>query len=331
MRRLGAGPGRMKPIDKLSLGWRTELIFHRFDGEVVARDDCLLVRTSSNPTFYWGNFLLFDRPPRDGDAAAWLAAFNAEIADRQPESRHLAFGIDGNADFALPPDFAALGVAKFASVVLTMQPTQLRAPRKPLGAGLTMRALRLPDEAPLAVDLQVASDMHGYEPTGYRVFRERQMARYGRMAAAGLGHWFGIFADTADGQALVADCGLFRDGPGPGASAGRRAVLSRAAPHGGSERSEPGVGWLGRFQFVSTHPAWRRRGLCSALIHAVCQHGFEAMGLASLVIVADPDDVAIGLYESLGFVREHRLWYLERRPPADRDPSTQVRRVDKQA
>jgi hypothetical protein len=36
------------------------------------------------------------------------------------------------------------------------------------------------------------------------------------------------------------------------------------------------------------------------------------MGLASLVIVADPHDVAIGLYEALGFARDHALWYIER-------------------
>ena len=71
---------------------------------------------------------------------------------------------------------------------------------------------------------------------------------------------------------------------------------------------------LGRFQFVSTHPAWRRRGLCSALIHAVCRHGFDSMGLHTLVIVADPNDVAMSLYESLGFQRGVTTWQLERRP-----------------
>lgn len=300
----------MKAVDALSLGWRTELIFHRFDGEVIARDDHLLVRTPHNPTFYWGNFLLFDRPPREGDAARWRALFDTQIAQRQSESRHLAFGIEGDAGFELPADMAALGVSKFSSVVLTMRPGQLRLPRKPLAPDFRMRALRLPHEAPLAVELQVASDEKRYEPAGYRVFRERQMARHGRMVAAGLGDWFGIF--TVDGGNLVADCGLFRDGPGPGAPAQRR-----AAPLGGGKRGELGAASVGRFQFVSTHPAWRRRGLCSALIHAVCRHGFEAMGLASLVIVADPDDVAIGLYESLGFERDHRMWYLERRPAAD--------------
>jgi len=281
----------MRPIEALSLGWRTELIFHRFDGEVAPRADHLLIRTPRNPTYYWGNFLLFDRAPREGDAARWLALFDDEVARPQPESRHLAFGIDGAPPASLPPDFAAVGAKLFTSSVLTMRREQLRAPRRSLPASFAIRPLRLPDEAAAAADHQVASDPGGYEPVGYRVFRERRMAGYGRMAQAGLGDWFGVFAATPQGEALVADCGLFRDGFGPRA--------------------------LGRFQSVATHPAWRRQGLCTALMHAVCTHGFDTLGLESLVILADPTDVAVGLYESVGFVRDHALGYIERRPPGD--------------
>jgi hypothetical protein len=38
----------------------------------------------------------------------------------------------------------------------------------------------------------------------------------------------------------------------------------------------------------------------------------------TLVIVADPDDVAIGVYESLGFVRGASTWQIERPPAASR-------------
>jgi RimJ/RimL family protein N-acetyltransferase len=267
-----------------SLGWRTDLIFARFDGEVVPRNDHLVIRTPHNPGFWWGNFLLFDHAPQPGDAARWLACFAAEIVARQPETQHVSFGVDSEAAFELPADFAAAGLAMHASTVLTMRPEQLRAPRRPLGGAFRVAALRLPEQAAAAVELQVAADAGATEPEpAYRLFRQRQMQRYEAMARAGMGDWFAVFA----GDEMVADCGLFH---APGES-------------------------LGRFQHVVTHPAWRRRGLCSALIHAVCRHGFETMGLQTLVIVADPGDVAIGLYESLGFERGASSWHLERSPP----------------
>ena len=276
-------------MEARSLGWRTDLIFARFDGEVLARDDHRVVRTPHNPTFRWGNFLLFDHAPRAGEAARWLACFDAEIARRNPASRHLAFGVDGDAAFELPADFVGAGLSMFSSTVLTMRREQLRTPRSALGDGFRIRALQLPHDAAEAVELQVTSDAGRSEAEAdYRLFRQRQMRRYEAMQRAGMGDWFGVFARTeGGGLRMVADCGLFR-------APGQR---------------------LGRFQHVGTHPLWRRRGLCSALIHAVCRRGFEALGLDTLVIVADPDDVAIGLYEALGFERGLGSWHLERPPP----------------
>jgi RimJ/RimL family protein N-acetyltransferase len=276
-------------VDSLSLGWQTDLIFARFDGEVHDRGGHLLVRTPGNPTFWWGNFLLFRRAPCNADLPAWMNAFEEEIAAVQPESRHRAFGLDVEERVTLPADFKAAGFELNEATVLTLTGARLRPARRPVDGDERFAVLHLPDDARALGDQQCAVDADRYDDlVAHRVFVDRQLARYARMQDAGLGHWFGLYEKTDAAPVLAATCGLFRD------------------PH----RADG----LGRFQYVSTHPAWRRRGLCSALVHAVCRFGFETMGLRTLVMVADPNDVAIGIYESLGFERGVSTWQLERRP-----------------
>ncbi len=274
----------MSLLDRLQPGWRTHLFFPRFDATVIDRGDHVVVRTPQNPTFWWGNFLLFPQPPVEGDEARWRVRFDAEIRAHQPSTRHLAYGIDADRPHAMPADFAAAGFRHGHESVLTLEPQALAAAPRALPPGFVLRPLDIERELDQAVELQVATDSGRFEPVAYRVFRRRQMARYAAMQRAGRGAWFGVFADR--GRTLVADCGLFRgDGPDAG---------------------------LGRFQFVSTHPDWRRRGLCSALIHGVCRHGFERLHLERLVIGADPADVAIGIYRSVGFTRACDVWSFER-------------------
>jgi len=272
---------------ELSLAWRTELIFARFDGEVVDRGNHLLVRTPTSPACWWGNFLLFQHAPGPGDLERWMALFDEEIASRQPASRHRAFGVDVPAPFVLPPEFAAAGFELREAAALTLTRDQLRAPRKAFPADAEFRVLDLARDAAAVVDLQVAAADTRFDPSDYRAFAQRQVQRYAAMQRAGRGHWLGLVAPVAGRPALVASCGLFRDPDGEA---------------------------LGRFQFVATHPARRRRGLCTALVLAACRHGFEAMDLRMLAMLADPADVAIGLYESLGFRRGASAWQIERAP-----------------
>jgi RimJ/RimL family protein N-acetyltransferase len=272
----------------LTLGWQTDLIFARFDGEVMDRGSHLLVRTPGNPTYWWGNFLLFQYAPGPGDFERWMALFDEEIASRQPTSRHRAFGVDVQDRLTLPPDFAAAGFELNEATVLTLTRNQLLPAAKAMPGGLEFRVLDLAHDSEAVVDKHVEVDAPRHDPAAHRVFSQRQLARYAAMQRAGLGHWFGLIAQVDGLPVLVASCGLFR------------------AP-ARTERQ-------GRFQFVSTHPAWRRRGACTALVHAVCGHGFEAMALRALVLVADPDDVAIGVYESVGFQRGVSTWQFERAP-----------------
>jgi ribosomal protein S18 acetylase RimI-like enzyme len=77
-------------------------------------------------------------------------------------------------------------------------------------------------------------------------------------------------------------------------------------------------GDLARFQSVETHPDSRRNGLASALVHHAAQDGFDR-GARTLVIVADPEYHAIGIYRSLGFEGTETQVQLTR-PPRSSTP-----------
>jgi hypothetical protein len=54
-----------------SLGYRTDLTFPKFDGQIIDRGDYLVILTPSNLTYYWGNFLLFPKTPGRDDLNNW--------------------------------------------------------------------------------------------------------------------------------------------------------------------------------------------------------------------------------------------------------------------
>ena len=78
-----------------SLAYRTDLMFPRFDGRVRDGGDYLVVESPSNPGYYWGNFLLFQSPPRAGDAERWPAAFAHELGTA-PGITHVSLGWGGD-------------------------------------------------------------------------------------------------------------------------------------------------------------------------------------------------------------------------------------------
>src|SRR5207253_4241417 len=91
------GPRRLRrmraaPVPR-SLVWATDLDTLPFDRVVERRDGFLLIRPPGNPAHHWGNLLLFDRPPVDGDALRWEALFDAEFGD-EPRVRHRTFAWD---------------------------------------------------------------------------------------------------------------------------------------------------------------------------------------------------------------------------------------------
>jgi GNAT superfamily N-acetyltransferase len=266
-----------------SLAWRTDLIFPAFDGEILDRGQYLVVRSPLNPTFYWGNFLLFDRPPDRGDEVRWPRLFAEEIGV-PPQVRHQAFGWDSpEGDPGSAQAFVAHGFRVIESSVLTASAV---TPPQYFAEDLAVRPLESADDWRQTTENQIRCRDAAHDEAGYRVFKEAEMRRYRKMALARRGAWFGAFL----GGDLVADLGIYHTGK------------------------------LGRFQSVETHPEHRNLGYAGSLVYQAARHALGQWGLETLVLVADAESPAERLYRSVGFLPVEREVGLERWSTAESHP-----------
>jgi ribosomal protein S18 acetylase RimI-like enzyme len=275
-----------RPVPR-SLVWATHLDVMALDSTVERRDGYLAVRSPSNPTFYWGNFLLFDEPPDAGDGERWERAFENEFVD-EPRVRHRTFAWDrADGAFGLAPEeLPPRGYELEEYVGLVARHDQVTA--HPRGnSDVVIRAL---EPAPgldeglwaAAVELQVANrDAHSAEES-HRVFTRARQAELRAHFKLGRGTWY-LARDPASGE-VVAGCGIVVTG----------------------ERA--------RFQAVVTAHDHRQKGICSRLVVEAADHAAATYGAERFVIVADAAYHALGLYESLGFARSERVVEAVRRP-----------------
>jgi RimJ/RimL family protein N-acetyltransferase len=288
--------------DDLRSGWRSEFIRHRFDAQVTEQPDCIVVRTPSNPTYYWGNCLVLPKAPADQDLAFWAARFDALVVQGQPLSLHVAIGVDAEFQEETLPSWCAAGFEIGVNHVLRMRAAEwpgavarVDADRASTPA-LLIRPIAFPDEVEAIVELECLDDMP-FEIEGYRRYRHQQFFSHAKMHAAGCLQWFGVWANGV----LVGCCGLLRDRP---------FVLDEADSGVATAR--------GRFQHVLTHPQWRGRGVCTALIRAVTSYAFGHWRVAELLLLAEPEEAAIRIYKRLGYTTIESNWHLQRNAPADR-------------
>jgi ribosomal protein S18 acetylase RimI-like enzyme len=196
------GAGTVRTLEVHSLGFATDLMIRSLAGsEIEEHGDYLVVRTPSNPTFYWGNFVLFA-----GAVAAdeWLSPFAREF----PDARHVAIGVDGT-DGSLHNGSTLLesGFELEVSTVLSLT----RAPTEAARPDALCRRLHTDDDWAQVGDLRVALAEDQERLTdGYRVFLERRIQEAMALDRAGHAVHFGAFVHGH----LRSCLGLVTDGRG---------------------------------------------------------------------------------------------------------------------
>jgi ribosomal protein S18 acetylase RimI-like enzyme len=274
------GDGERATLVPRSLVWATSLDVLPVDRRVESRDGYLAVRSPSNPTHYWGNYLLFDQPPRTGERDRWEALFDAEFSV-EPEVRHRTFAWDrtDGAVGAAREEFLGHGYDLDESIGLVATPDRLRQHAR-ANRSVTVRELDPAVDADhrlwaAVAELQLQNRDPAQNEQDYRTFTRARLTDLREHFRAGHGGWY-VAIDPASNE-VAASCGV---------------VVKEGR---------------GRFQFVDTALAYRRRGICSRLVVEAAQRSAAQHGADRYVIVADADYHAVGLYESLGFQREERV------------------------
>ncbi len=275
-----------------TLLYRTEAIIYRHTSRIIERDGYRVIDTPDRRGWYWGNYLLFDAPPRVGDLDRWRGIFAREFDD--PKVQHMVFAWDDpNGDHGLIDPFLEAGFELERSVTLATSDVH---PSPKHNDGIVVREVTLPEELDQWSEISIDSGPPRFPRETFSGFVRAWTDRYRRMSEAGAGTIYGAFM----GDRLVGGLGLYFDGT------------------------------VGRFQRVCTALDARRRGVCGTLVYEASRRALESGRATTLVMVADEEYHAARIYESVGFRGvEHTVAlvrYPERPvPPTEPVPSTENR------
>ncbi len=157
------------------------------------------MRTPNLPGFFWGNFLLFAKPPTSGDFDRWRERFKSEVGD-QPGVEHEAFGWDSpSGAMGDVESFKSAGFVPFSSAVMTADHV---SPSPHLNFDVVTRPVTTADEwdAAALCEANYTSD----STPNHRI--EARIASYRGMSRTDSGEWYGAFLEGR----IVGGLGIYK-------------------------------------------------------------------------------------------------------------------------
>lgn len=181
-------------------GLATDLAVLELEGStIIDHGDHVVVRTGSNPTYYWGNFIILPTAPATDEIPSWIKRFEREF----PYAAHRAFAVtDVTADYSA---WTERGYSVELDTALAAD--RLVAPAPP-AVDAEIRAFSTQDDWEQSATLSAVEDDSG-DRAGRLTFERRRSAVERRQAESGQGRWFGAFV----GGRLVARAGIVLLGP----------------------------------------------------------------------------------------------------------------------
>ena len=251
-----------------SIGLKTDLFFHQFSGNVISKENYLVIHTPNNPEYYWGNYLIFDGPPKKTDSKKWIDAFKNEFGHRKSID-HIAFTWDlgevSNLD-----EFVEKGFHIDKSIILTLN--EMSSPSLCSG-NITLKEIQTNSEWKELIDLQILIGNSDGKYENYIKFTEKKFFTYKKIVSSNKGTWLGAY----DSGKLIGDLGIFLTGA------------------------------FGRFQNIETHPDYRGKNICRSLIYKAFHWIKNRNSKAIIVVESEANSLPLKIYKKLGFSEKEFL------------------------
>jgi GNAT superfamily N-acetyltransferase len=246
-----------------TLGLHTDVALLEMEGSCVT--DCgafTSIVSPHNPTHFWGNFLIFRDAPAGDVLDEWESLFDRHVGS----TSHRSFTWDSQERGEID-QFTGAGYDVELAVTLALPQESIVMPPR-WNDEIEIRECASADDWNRSVELSVLTRDAGHDEEFHRRFARARVRAREELIRRGVGAWFGAWLDNV----LVGELGVFDTGGG-----------------------------IGRFQSVTTHPGFRRLGICSTLVHHASTWAFENLAVDQLVMVADSEYHAARIYESVGF------------------------------
>jgi GNAT superfamily N-acetyltransferase len=233
--------------------------------DIEVRADHLVVRTSENPGYHWGNCIHVTDHTAVDDASRWRAVFAEEF----PHAHWVAIGLPRMPDH--PERWTGLGLEVEAEDALGARTLPRQTPLPDGPDRYTVRQIAGADwDRYLARAVADNAETGEHPAASFERYMRAQTATRRSLSERGHAAFFGAFA----GDELVADLGIV--------CCGRTA----------------------RYQSVGTSSAHRRRGLATHLLGVAARWAGER-GCDRWVIVTEASNPAGRVYRSVGFEPEN--------------------------
>lgn len=257
-----------------SFGAQTNFLMDSFLAETTEKDKYFVIKTPKRPNYFWGNYILMKDPPHNGCFNDWVKIFEDEIGNKSSLGYcAITFDLGGDEIFDTS-EFSDNGFKVGTDKILVAD--KIVEPKK-LNSQFNVKEYDLSKNIDSFVEVHFDSDWAYGSEQAQTKFLKEQATEFQSLIERNIAKRFGAFLENK----LVADLGIYWNND------------------------------FIRFNNISTHPAYRRKGVCSTLVYNVSKNLLDNDPDKKLVMQADEDYHAASIYESIGFSSKEKIILLE--------------------